>query len=177
MSKAKGGKEKGKANPQEQAILEKVATWKGIEQECNVYEGMLTICSEQAQRSQLETLNLKKRIAELNEKLEKEEELTTKSCSEIFKSFRQQQKQLVSTIKSHEATIEGLRKNLDEARNELERTKTEKDAIIAEKTKKINEQKQKMEEMAVAFGVKLKETLEQMSLHIQGEGRRETKLE
>jgi chromosome segregation ATPase len=170
MSKKGGAKEKGKANPADQAMADKQNTLLGIQRECDVYESMLAICSEQLQRSQLESLNLKKKIAELNEKLEKEEELTTKTCSEIFKAFRVNQSNLVAKITGHEAKIQELRNSLEESRNKLEKLKAEKDAIIAEKTKKINEQKQKMEEMAVAFGVRLKEVLEGMSQQIQGRG-------
>lgn len=161
----KGGKGKSAGDA---AAEEKRGELEGLQKECAIYERMMVICSEQLQRSQLESLNLKKKIAELNEKFEKEEELTNKTTAEIFKAYRSNQSALVARIESHQATIEGLRKSLDEARHELERMKSEKDAIIAEKTKQINEQKQKMEQMAIEFGSNLKETLEQMSLHIQG---------
>ncbi|CUE73111.1 Hypothetical protein, putative, partial [Bodo saltans] len=100
-----------------------------------------------------------------------QEKHTNDKCSGMYRMYKSGQAQLVARIVQHEETIEELKTELNEARLALETTKAEKDAELAEKTKKINEQKQKMEEMAIAFGIKLKETLEQMSAHIHGAGR------
>ena len=162
----KGGK--GGNNPQDSALDEKKQQLSIMTKQCDAVERMMVICSEQVQRSNLEGLNLSKRIAELNSKFEDQEKHTQDKCTSMYKMYKSGQSQLLARIEAHENTIEELRKELDEDRQALERTKFEKDAEIAEKTKQINEQKQKMEEMAIAFGIKLKETLEQMSRHIQG---------
>lgn len=163
----------GKAGTADAAMGEKQEQLATIHRQCEAYENMIAICHEQTKRASLESLNLKKKIAELNEKFEEEEKLTRRTCEEMFGFYRNGQTALLQKIESQQNTIATLRQELDEARSKLERTKSEKDAVIAEKTKKINEQKQKMEEMAIAFGIKLKETLEQMSRYIQGDMRRE----
>jgi chromosome segregation ATPase len=165
--KAAGGKGKGTA-PVDPVVEEKKQTLFTLLRQCDAVERMMVICSEQIQRSQLESLNIKKRIAELNQKFEEQEKHTNDKCSQMYKMYKSGQSQLVARIEAHETTIDDLRKQLDEARVQLEQTKAEKDMELAERTRKINEQKQKMEEMAIAFGVKLKETLEQMSYHIHG---------
>jgi len=157
-----------KNNPADAAIDEKKMQLNVLNKQCEAVERMMVICSEQIQRSNLEGLNLNKRIAELNSKFEDQEKHTQDKCTSMYKQYKSGQSQLIARIEAGESSIEELRKQLDEARQALERTKFEKDAEIAEKTKKINEQKQKIEEMAIAFGIKLKETLEQMSRHIQG---------
>jgi hypothetical protein len=158
--------QKPKANPQDNELQTKQAELADINRVCGSREQMLMLRSEQLQRSKLESLNLKKRIAELNEKFESEEQLTKTTCADMFRMYRHMQKELVLRIENHQATIKQLHDELDESRQILERTKAEKDASIAERTRKINEQKQRMEEMAIGFGVRLKETLEEMSRQI-----------
>ena len=163
------GKSAGKSNPADAAVDEKRAALSAILRQCDAYERMMVVCSEQLQRSKLESLNLKKRIAELNSKFEEQEKHTNDKCIGMHKMYRSAQAQLFTRIEAHQIAIDGLRKQLNDAKEKLEQTKAQKDAEIAEKTKKINEQKQKMEEMAISFGIRLKETLERMSDHIQGE--------
>lgn len=162
---------KGGSNTQDAALDEKKLQLQTINRQADAVERMLLICSEQFQRSKLESLNAKKKIAELNTKFEEQEKHTNDKCAGMYRMYKSGQAQLVARIVQHEETIEELKTELNEARLALETTKAEKDAELAEKTKKINEQKQKMEEMAIAFGIKLKETLEQMSSHIHGAGR------
>lgn len=166
--KKAGGKE---GAPQDAALEEKKLQLATLNRQSDAVERKLLICSEQLQRSKLESLNAKKKIAELNTKFEEQEKHTNDKCSGMYRMYKSGQAQLVARIVQHEETIEELKTELNEARLALETTKAEKDAELAEKTKKINEQKQKMEEMAIAFGIKLKETLEQMSAHIHGAGR------
>lgn len=154
------------------ALEEKLLQLRTIERHCEAYERTLAIYSEQLLRSQLEKLSLKKKILELNERFKAEEALTGTMCHDMFRAYRAVQHTLLQKIESQQTTIRSLKEELDVARVSLERTKSEKDAMCADKTRRINEQKQKMEEMAIAFGVKLKETLEQMSQHIQGGDRR-----
>mmetsp|Transcript_70429 Transcript_70429/g.82060 ORF Transcript_70429/g.82060 Transcript_70429/m.82060 type:complete len:175 (+) Transcript_70429:58-582(+) len=163
-AKGKGGG----SNPQDAALEEKKQQLLTLQRQCDAVERMMLICSEQLQRSRLESLNTKKTIAELNGKFEEQEKHTHDKCAGMYRMYKSGQAQLIARIEQHEETIEELKKQLSEARQALETTKAEKDSELAEKTKKINEQKQKMEEMAIAFGVKLKETLEQMSYHIHG---------
>lgn len=158
-----------KANPAEDALAEKQKQLAQIKRQCEAYERMVQIGSEQLQRSQLEKLNLKKKVVELNERFKIEESLTSSMTHEMFKTYTTTQRDLMSRIEAHQDTIKGLNKELRDLKSSLELTKQQRDLICAEKTRKINEQKQKMEEMAIAFGVKLKETLEQMSRHIQGD--------
>lgn len=141
----------------------------GLKRQCDGYERMLCICSEQLQRSQLEKLNLKKKIVELNDKFKQEEALTAAMCQSMNSAYRQSQKTMLGTIESHQETIQGIGDKLDESRLKLEKTNAKKDLAMAEKNQLIKEQKQRMEDMAIAFGVKLKETLEQMSQHIAGD--------
>ena len=139
-----------------------------VNRECESVERLLVICNEQMQRTNLESLNLKKKIAELNSKFEESERFTNEKCIGMNALYESGKEQLKGRIATHQSAIEELRAQLDEARQVLEATKAEKDAEIAEKTRRINEQKQRMEEMAIAFGIKLKETLERMSQHIHG---------
>eukprot|EP00744_Colponema_vietnamica_P010378 GILI01014671.1.p1 GENE.GILI01014671.1~~GILI01014671.1.p1 ORF type:complete len:182 (-),score=44.37 GILI01014671.1:96-608(-) len=157
-----------KSSAADTATLELRNTLDGVKRECEGVERLMVICSEQMQRTNLESLNLKKKIAELNSKFDESEKFTNEKCIGMNKLYRSGQAQLLARIETHQASIDELRKQLDEAREQLERTKAEKDSEIAEKTRKINEQKQRMEEMAIAFGIKLKETLERMSQHIHG---------
>lgn len=156
------------ATPQDAALDEKKQQLATLNRQCDAVERMMVICSEQSQRSRLESLNQKKRIAELNSKFEEQDKHTNDKCSGMYRMYKSGQAQLIQRIGQHEETIDELKKQLEEARQALETTKAEKDAELSEKTKRINEQKQKMEEMAIAFGIKLKETLEQMSYHIHG---------
>ena len=149
MPPKKAAGKKAAASPQDSAMDEMKQQLSTLNRQCDAVERMLVVCSEQLQRSRLESMNQKK-------------------CGGMFRMYKSGQAQLVARIQSHEQCIDDLRRELDEARQRLEQTKAEKDAELAEKTKKINEQKQKMEEMAISFGVKLKETLEQMSYHING---------
>ena len=151
----------------EAVVEEKKEELASVLRECEAIERMMVVCSDQRQRSGLETLNLKKQIAELNSKFEEQEKYTHEKCAGMYRLYNSGQAQLLARIEAHETTIEELRRQLDEAKETLEQTKGEKDAEIAEKTRRINEQKQKMEEMAIAFGIKLKETLERMSQHIR----------
>ena len=162
----KGGK--GQIDP---AMAEKMEELDWIKRVCEAREWKLHVASEQLQRSKLESLNLKKKIADLNEKFEAESKMTDRTCSDMFKMYDSGKSQLYARITSHQDSIKELRKQLDEARHNLERTKAEKDEEIAKKTKAINEQKQMMEQMAIRFGVELKETLEHMSHHIHVQGR------
>lgn len=168
MPPKKAAGKKAAASPQDSAMDEMKQQLSTLNRQCDAVERMLVVCSEQLQRSRLESMNQKKRIAELNQKFEEQETYTDEKCGGMFRMYKSGQAQLVARIQSHEQCIDDLRRELDEARQRLEQTKAEKDAELAEKTKKINEQKQKMEEMAISFGVKLKETLEQMSYHING---------
>ena len=140
-----------------------------VKQQCEMHERSLQISSEQMQRSQLESLNLKKKIVELNEMFRTDEALTASMTHDMFRVYTSVQSQLIEKIATHQQTIRGLREDLDASRLKLERTKAEMDKICEEKTLKINKQKELMEEMAVGFGHDLKTTLEQMSTHIQGE--------
>lgn len=158
-----------KTTPADDAIAEKNKQLAQVKRQCEAYERMIQIGSEQLQRSQLEKLNLKKKVVELNERFRVEESLTSSMTHEMFKTYISTQRDLMTRIEGHQSTIAELRNDLSSLRMSLELTKQQKDAICAEKTRKINEQKQKMEEMAIAFGVKLKETLEQMSRHLQGD--------
>ncbi len=160
------------SNPTESALEEKLAQLRAIERHNESYERIMAIHSEQLMRSQLEKLNLKKKILEVSERLTSEEAVTGTMCHDMFRAYRAVQHTLFQKIEQQNTTIKSLNKELSDARIALERTKAEKDAICAEKTRMINEQKQKMEVMAVEFGIQLKATLEQMSHHIQGGERR-----
>jgi hypothetical protein len=162
-------KKAAKNTPADAILGEKVEQWQGIKRQCEAYERTLQITSEQLQRSQLEKLNLKKKIVELNDKFKQEEGVTATMSHDMFRVYTSVQHQLIDKIEAHQSTIRGLRADLDNARLALEATKASKDAECAEKTKKINQQKQEMEEMAIRFGTELKATLEQMSHHIQGD--------
>jgi predicted nucleic acid-binding Zn-ribbon protein len=166
---AKPGAKPSKANPADQVMQDKLDQLGMLKRQCEAHERMLQVSSEQLQRSELEIINFKKRIVELNEKFKAEENLSSSMTHNMFRVYTEMQRKLMERIESHQSTIRGLRKELGDARLSLERTKAEKDAICADKTRKINEQKQKMEEMASAFGIKLKETLEKMSAHMQEE--------
>eukprot|EP00759_Apiculatamorpha_spiralis_P032414 PhF_6_TR33845/c0_g1_i2/m.49637 len=137
---------------------------------CELLERMILIRVEQSQRSRLESLNLKRKIAELNEKFEHEEKLMDETCADMFQMYKKMQFDLCQKIETHEKAIEQLQKDLEESRQKLEAMKTEKDSAIAEKIKQINEQKQKMESMAIEFGEMLKATLEGMSRRIEAGG-------
>ena len=163
---------KGGGAPADAALDDKLSQLRAIERHCEAYERIQAIYSEQLMRSQLEKLNLKKKILEVGERLKSEEAVTGTMCHDMFRAYRAVQHTLLQKIEQQQTTIRSLREELDSARIALERTKAEKDAICAEKTKSINEQKQKMEVMAVEVGIQLKATLEQMSQHIQGGDRR-----
>eukprot|EP00758_Cryptobia_borreli_P005352 Tbor_TRINITY_DN4857_c0_g1::TRINITY_DN4857_c0_g1_i1::g.1363::m.1363 len=157
-----------KPGAQDAIVEEKKNELDQILRECDAYERMMVVCSEQMQRSNLEILSYKKKIAALNSKFEEQEKQTHEKCIGMYKVYRSGKAQLLTRIEAHQVTIEELRRQLYESKSALERTKAEKDIEIAGKTRAINEQKQKMEEMAIAFGIKLKETLERMSQHIRG---------
>jgi predicted nucleic acid-binding Zn-ribbon protein len=163
----KGKGDKAKANQVDPAVLEKQVNLSQLKRQCEAHERMIHVGSEQLQRSQLETLNLKKKLVELNHRFTKEESATASMTHDMFRVYTDMQSKMMERIEQHQATIRGLRKELSDARQSLEHTKAKKDFICAEKTRQINEQKQKMEEMAIAFGVELKETLDKMSRNIK----------
>ena len=142
-----------------------------INKRCELLERIVLIRVEQTQRSRLESLNLKRKIAELNEKFEHEEKLTDETCADMFQMYKKMQSDLLGKITAQEAAIKQLQADLEASRLTLETTKADKDDAIAGKTKQINDQKQRMEDMAIDFGQMLKETLESMSRKIETGGK------
>lgn len=170
MSAKKGGQQGGTAGKAaaDPATVEGNNKLTALKSQAKALQAKIMVTSQQLQRSRLESLNLKKRIADINEKFEKEEKMCNDMCSEMYAQYRYSQKQLLARIESHQSAIEDLRCALDDARKNLERTKAEKDEEIAAKTKSINEQKMRMDQLAVAFGQNLKTILEGMSQSIHG---------
>ena len=162
----KGGKGKGAANP-DPGLAEKTNHLASLKRQCDAHERMIHVASEQLQRSQLESLNLKKRILELNHKFTKEDQATAAMTHDMFVLYTEMQRKMEERKREHKQIINGLQEQLAEANLTLQRTMAEKDAKCAEKTRQINEQRQLMEQMAISFGVELKDALDKMSRNIK----------
>lgn len=145
---------------------ERQAQQKAIERRCNGIERLLSICSEQLQRSHLEKLALQRKMVEINDRFKEEETLTKAMCFDMYKIYRSTQAELMKDWERNKNEIIKLRHELDNARNDLEATKAERDRECAKKEQRIQEQKHHMEELAVRFGEQLKSALEDMSKHI-----------
>jgi len=168
--KEKKGKEKG-PKPTDDGDRDVKEEISANEKRAELLERMILIRVEQTQRSRLESLNLKRKIAELNEKFEHEEKLTDETCADMFQMYKKMQSDLKRKILEQEVAITQLQADLEASRLTLETTKADKDDAIAAKTKQINDQKQRMEDMAIDFGQMLKETLESMSKKIETGGK------
>eukprot|EP01064_Diplonema_japonicum_P012887 TRINITY_DN20232_c0_g1_i1.p1 TRINITY_DN20232_c0_g1~~TRINITY_DN20232_c0_g1_i1.p1 ORF type:complete len:191 (+),score=52.84 TRINITY_DN20232_c0_g1_i1:54-575(+) len=172
---SKKGKGKQKEKSEDDQLREADEALVDLGKEIWQLERRLVIEAEKYQRYRLVQLDLKRDIAQLGEQMASEEKLTQHTRVDMYRQYKAMQQELCHRIDLLQQTIDNLREELETQRKTLEATKQGKDEIIAQKNKKINEQKQQMENMAIVFGNMLKETLENMSHRMEGQGTRAAK--
>jgi len=161
--KGKGGKKKGKDNPDEDEPLSVEEKNMYLQRVAESLKHKLVMQTNKASGAEAVVRELRQRLFDLLGDYDGEKQKTFDIASDMTRQYKDMSTEMIDRISSLERQITDMKDKLDKAQLEKEEIIRQKDREIKQREDSIQEQKQKMDEMAKEFGQMLKQTLDKMS--------------